>query len=109
MWYNAADCFAFLPDTRAMACPFSRRWPVGAPVVASAAASLPEVVGDAGLMVAPDDVEGLAGALGQMLTDDSLSRMLREKGLRRAAQFSWARCAQETLAVYDRILTAGGR
>lgn len=108
-WYNAAACFAYpsryegfgLPVLEAMAC--------GAPVVASAAASLPEVVGDAGLMVAPDDTEALARALFQVLTDDDLSGMLREKGRQRAAGFSWARCAQETLAVYDRILAVGGR
>jgi glycosyltransferase involved in cell wall biosynthesis len=82
----------------------------GAPVVSSAASSLPEVVGDAALCVAPDDVAGWAVALERLLHDAALRADLRARGLAQAAQFSWRRVAEETLAVYERMMsTFGGR
>lgn len=101
--YNGASVFAFpsfyegfgLPPLEAMAC--------GCPVVTSNTSSLPEVVGDAGLMVDPDRPEELAEAMGRILEDSGLRSELRERGLRRAAEFSWRRCAEETLAVYREL------
>lgn len=98
--YNGASVFAYpsfyegfgLPPLEAMAC--------GCPVVTSNTSSLPEVVGDAGLMVDPNHPEELAEAMGRILGDSGLRMALREKGLLRAAGFSWRRCAEETLAVY---------
>jgi glycosyltransferase involved in cell wall biosynthesis len=104
LWYNAADLFVYpslyegfgLPPLEAMAC--------GTPVVTSNVSSLPEVVGEAGLMVEPTDVEGMAEALYQGLTDRSLREELRSRGLQKAATFNWSRVAEETVAVYDRAL-----
>jgi glycosyltransferase involved in cell wall biosynthesis len=101
--YRACTLFAFpshyegfgLPPLEAMAC--------GAPVVVSNASSLPEVVGDAALCVAPDDVAGWAAALERLLTDEALRRELRARGLKRAAQFSGRRVAEETLRVYEQV------
>lgn len=95
--YRQASAFAFpslyegfgLPPLEAMAS--------GTPVVASTASSVPESVGTAGLLHDPLDVEGLADALVRALTDDALRADLRRKGLARAAQFTWARTAQEWL------------
>jgi glycosyltransferase involved in cell wall biosynthesis len=81
-----------LPPLEAMAC--------GAPVICSNAASLPEVVGDAALLVAPTDTSALAVALAQVVNQPGLAAELAAKGLRRAAQFTWQKCAAETLAVY---------
>jgi glycosyltransferase involved in cell wall biosynthesis len=81
-----------LPPLEAMAC--------GTPVVCSNAASLPEVVGDAALTCDPRDTEGLAAALAQVIAQPALREELRAAGLRRAARFSWRRCAEETLEVY---------
>jgi glycosyltransferase involved in cell wall biosynthesis len=81
-----------LPPLEAMA------W--GCPVVASNAAALPEVVGDAGLLVAPSDVAGLALAIQRVLCEPGLASALRDKGRRRAAQFSWTRTARQTMNVY---------
>jgi glycosyltransferase involved in cell wall biosynthesis len=99
--YRACAAFAFpsryegfgLPPLEAMAC--------GAPVVVSDASSLPEVVGPAALRVPPDDVLGWAAALGRVLADARLSTDLRAHGLARAAQFSYRRVAEETLAVLE--------
>ena len=84
-----------LPALEAMAC--------GTPVVVANRSSLPEVVGEAGLLVNPDDADDIAQALARVLTDEVLQARMREMGLTQAAQFSWERAAQETLAVYGQV------
>jgi glycosyltransferase involved in cell wall biosynthesis len=86
------------PPLEAMAC--------GCPVIVSSAGALPEVAGEAALVVDPSDPRALAEAIRQVLTDPSLRRRLVERGLRRAAQFSWERCARETEQVYERVEAA---
>jgi len=83
-----------LPPLEAMAC--------GAPVICSNAASLPEVVGDAALTMNPTDVGALANALRQVAAAPALRAQLSQQGKARAAQFTWRRCAQETLEIYRR-------
>jgi glycosyltransferase involved in cell wall biosynthesis len=102
--YNGADLFVFpslyegfgLPVLEAMAC--------GTPVITSNVSSLPEVAGNAALLVDPYNVDELAGAIRRILSDPALAADLRAKGLERARQFSWERTAQETLEVYRNIL-----
>jgi glycosyltransferase involved in cell wall biosynthesis len=72
----------------------------GVPVVATAAGSIPEVVGDAALTVAPGDVEGLAGALSRMVDDADLREEYTGRGLDRAATFSWATTAERMTDLY---------
>jgi glycosyltransferase involved in cell wall biosynthesis len=72
----------------------------GTPVVVSDRASLPEVVGEAGLLVNPDDPEDIAQALARALMDEALRSQMRAKGLAQAARFTWEKAAHETLAVY---------
>ncbi len=101
---NMADVFVFpslyegfgLTPLEAMAC--------GAPVISSNASSLPEVVGDAGILVEPRDVKGFADAMARVLQDDALRHELHTKGLTQASRFSWERAARETLALYERVL-----
>lgn len=101
--YNAARVLALpsfyegfgLPPLEAMAC--------GTPVVVSNTSSLPEVVGDAGQLVDPDDVEAWSVALWRALSDDDWHKEMSEKGLRRAATFSWQRAARQTLDVYRKV------
>ena len=98
--YRMAKCFVFpsfyegfgLPVLEAMAC--------GTPVVAADTSSLAEIVGDAGFLVRPDDIERLAGAIVSILVDEDLAQDLSQKSKRRAAEFSWNRVARETIAVY---------
>lgn len=101
--YQAASLFVFpsryegfgLPVLEAMAC--------GCPVISSHASSLPEVVGDAGLLVDPSDVDGLARTMSEVLQDASRSAGLRARGLAQAARFSWDRTARDMVAVYTRV------
>ncbi len=85
-----------LPPLEAMAC--------GTPVVASNTTSVPEVVGDAGLLVDPYKVADIAAALERVLTDDALRAELVARGLRRAADFSWTHTAELTMETYRRAL-----
>lgn len=102
--YNAASLLAApsfyegfgLPALEAMAC--------GTPVVVANRASLPEVVGGAGLLVDPEDPDDIAHALTTVLTDNRLRARMRRLGLAQAAHFTWDRAAQETLAVYREVL-----
>ena len=79
---------------------------VGTPVVASDAASLPEVLDGAGLLVPPLDHDAIAGALQRLLTDDDLRAELSRRGRERAARFSWRRAAEQTLEAYGNALCA---
>jgi glycosyltransferase involved in cell wall biosynthesis len=76
----------------------------GCPVVASRAGALPEVVGDAGILVPPGDADALAAALDRLLTDDSLAATLAAAGRRRAATFTWSACTAAHLAAYHAAL-----
>ena len=99
--YSACSLFAFpslyegfgMPVLEAMAC--------GAPVVSSNASSLPEVVGDAALLVNPLDVEGLTAAMTRVVEDAGLREDLRKRGALRVKVFSWEQSARDQLCVYQ--------
>jgi alpha-1,3-rhamnosyl/mannosyltransferase len=85
-----------LPVLEAMQC--------GTPVISARAASMPEIVGDTGVLVDPLDVDAWAQAIVEVIEDDNHRKELSEAGLRRAAEFSWTRTAAETLAVFQHLL-----
>ncbi len=99
--YNASELFIFpslyegfgMPVLEAMAC--------GVPVLTSNTSSIPEVAGDAAIMVDPTDVEKMAQAIERALEDEVLRERLKQAGPKRAAQFSWEATARETLRVYS--------
>jgi len=101
--YHAADLFVYpslyegfgLPVLEAMAC--------GTPVITSNISSMPEITGDAALLVNPRDETELVDAMQRVLTDNALRDKLARNGLERAKQFSWERTARETLAVYEQV------
>lgn len=80
----------------------------GTPVLASDNSSLPEVVGSAGILLAPDDEEGWAAALREVTENRARRDALSAAGLLRAAEFSWTRAAEQTLAVYRRVVGLAG-
>ncbi len=108
LWYNAATLFVYpslyegfgMPALEAMAC--------GVPVIASDSSSLPEVVGGAGLLVPPNDVDALAGAMRQLLADADLRQQLSRAGRARAAEFTWQHTARVTAETYRKILRMDG-
>ncbi len=81
----------------------------GTPVVASNTSAIPEVAGEAGILVPPHDVAALAAALERVLADAVLRADLRARGLAQAAPFTWRRSAEATLAVYCSVLDTGRR
>lgn len=85
-----------LPPLEAMAC--------GCPVIASNTSSLPEVVGDAGILINPYDVEALKQAILSVIRDDALRNLLRDRGLERAKMFSWEKTAKEVLKCFYEII-----
>jgi len=98
--YRGAHLFVYpslyegfgLPILEAMAC--------GTPVITSNMSSMPEVAGDAAVLVDPRDPKGLVSAMASVLADEALREKLRQKGIARARGFSWDAVAQKTLEVY---------
>jgi len=102
--YSGAVCLVYpsyfegfgLPPLEAMQC--------GAPVIAGNRTSLPEVVGEAGLLVDPFDEAAIATAIARLIDDSDLRAELRVKGLKRARVFDWHETARRTLSVYRQIV-----
>jgi glycosyltransferase involved in cell wall biosynthesis len=97
--YRAADLYAFPSRAEGFGLTVLEAMASGVPVVTSSVSALPEVAGDASLIVHPDDEEGLAAAMRRVLEDAGVRRELAAKGLARAREFSWARTAAETWAL----------
>lgn len=101
--YNGCDAFVYpslyegfgLPPLEAMNC--------GTPVITSNLTSIPEVVGDAGILINPYSEEELENALTRLLNDEGLREEYSLKGLERASNFSWKKTAEDTLEVYKKL------
>lgn len=99
--YNGAALFLFpslyegfgLPPLEAMNC--------GVPVISSNTSSMPEVIGQAGILLSPKDQESWVGAIKKVLSDSILRKTMIKQGLVQAKNFSWEKCARETLKIYE--------
>jgi len=105
--YRNAETFIFPSRREGFGLPVLEALACGAPVVTTNASSLPEVVGDAGFAVDPDDDRGMAGAIIATLIQDEMRAELQAKAVQQAAQFSWQKTATETLLVYDQVMGGG--
>lgn len=103
-FYNTADLFVFpslyegfgLPPLEAMAC--------GCPVISSNVSSLPEIIGNAGLLANPNDYNDFSAKISKVLTDNDLMATLIKKGLIRSQLFSWEKTAEQTWNLYEKVL-----
>lgn len=102
--YNGALLLALPSFYEGFGLPALEALQCGTPAVVADRASLPEVVGDAGLLIDPENPESLANACLQIAQNGRLRERLRLAGLERAAQFSWEKTARATLAVYQGVL-----
>jgi len=106
--YHQAACLVYpslyegfgLPVLEAMAC--------GCPVITSNVSSLPEVAGEAALLIDPLRIETITTALVSLLTNPGLSQSLRQKGFEQARRFTWEATARKTLEVFEKVKAARG-
>ena len=103
-WYARARIFAFPSLDEGFGMPVLEAMAAGTPVVAANRAALPEICGDAALLVDPEDVDAIHAALEQLMRDEAVAAELARRGLARAEQFTWEQAAVETWNVYQRVL-----
>ncbi|MGH2769702.1 MAG: glycosyltransferase family 4 protein [Actinomycetota bacterium] len=104
--YRAAAALAYPTRFEGFGAPALEAMSLGCPVVASNAAAVPEVVGEAGILLDADDLDGWTRALGRILGDEAQRDELIRRGLARAAEFSWERAGQLQLSAYEKALSA---
>jgi glycosyltransferase involved in cell wall biosynthesis len=100
--YSGGLAFAYLSHYEGFGLPPLEAMQCGVPVITSDRSSLPEVVGDAGLLLDPEDTDGLCAAFDRVWKDDDLRARMAAASLERARRFSWRRCLEDTLAAYRR-------
>lgn len=101
--YSHSLCFFFMSLYEGFGLPVLEAMQCGAPVVTSNTTSLPEVVGDAGIMLSPTDEDALCGVMSEIYRSKELRDRYSRVGLERAKQFSWQRCAEEYAGIFKRI------
>jgi len=109
LWYNAATLFAYPSRYEGFGMPLLEAMACGTPVIAARASSLPEVVGEAGLLADPEEVEDWVEGIRALGRDAVLREALRARGLARARQFTWEATAAATVELYNKIASRSNR
>lgn len=104
LWYNAADLFVLPSQYEGFGMPLVEAMACGTPVIAADNSSLPEAVGNAGLLFTPDNRAELTDRMANVLNDAALSDKMRHLGRRHACNFSWEQAGRETAVVYQKAL-----
>ena len=99
--YSLADLYLYPSNLEAFPIPLTEAMACGVPIVTSNVNGLQEIAGDAAVQVDPQDTEGIAAAIERVLGDGQLRQTLTARGLARAGQFSWDKCASETLSILE--------
>ena len=102
--YNLADLFLFPSYYEAFPAVPLEAMACGTPVLTVNSGGIPEVVGDAAVSVSPFNVDEFSDAISEILSSNSLRESMIQKGIERAGMFSWKRCAQETIKVYEELM-----
>jgi alpha-1,3-rhamnosyl/mannosyltransferase len=103
--YRMATILVFPSLYEGFGLPLAEAMATGLPIVASDCSSIPEVVGDAGLLVEPDNLNGFRDGIQALLLDDDLRAEYSRKGRERAKHFTWERAAERTREAFQQILT----
>lgn len=102
--FSHSLCSVYLSLYEGFGLPALESMQCGCPIIASNTTSLPEVVGNAGILINPVDSQALQNAILQIYTNPQLREELRQKGLQQAKQFSWEKCAKEMLEYMEEVL-----
>ncbi|HRY16716.1 MAG TPA: glycosyltransferase family 1 protein [Candidatus Competibacteraceae bacterium] len=102
--YAGAHAFAYPSLYEGFGLPLLEAMASGIPALSSHRSSLPQVAGDAALLINPEDIDDLTAGLEHLLSDELWRAAARPRGLEQARRFSWERCVEETIAVYRRLL-----
>ena len=102
--YSSARAFVFPSLYEGFGLPILEAMQCGTPVITSNRTALPEVAGDAGLLIDPTDSDALCQAMLSLMNDERLNQRLSQKGLERSKQFTWATCAEMTVDLYRKAL-----
>lgn len=102
-FYKNADVFVYPSSVESFGLPVLEAMACGTPVVASNRMSVPEIAGDAAVIVDPDNIEEMAEAIYRVITDENLREKLIRKGYERVREFSWEKTARETIKVFEEV------
>ena len=103
--YRNALCLLYPSLYEGFGFPILEAMTYGVPVLTSNVSSMPEVAGDAALLVDPNDVKGLADAMNKILVNGDMRNIMVSKGYERVREFSWKRCAEETLGIFEKVMS----